>query len=47
MHGIPVFRGTRIPVHTLFGYIRERRVFGRELAMQVLEECEEIRLAQV
>lgn len=56
MHGIPVFRGTRVPVQTLFDYLEggdslEDFLEGfptvtRELAIQVLEECKALRLAQ-
>ncbi len=47
MHGVPVFRGTRVPVQTLFDYIEggdTLEVFlsgfptvSRSLAIQVLE----------
>ena len=57
MHGTPVFHGTRIPVQTLFDYLEggdslEDFLEGfptvsRELAVQVLEECKDLRLAQV
>ena len=57
MHGVPVFRGTRVPVQTLFDYLEggdslEDFLSGfptvsRELAVQVLEECKTLRLAQV
>lgn len=57
MHGIPVFRGTRVPVQTLFDYLENGDSLGdflegfptvsRELAVQVLEECKELRLARV
>jgi len=57
MHGTPVFRGTRVPVQTLFDYIENGETLdeflegfptiSRELAVQVLEECKELRLAQV
>lgn len=57
MHGKPVFRGTRVPVQTLFDYIENGESLGdflegfptisRELAVQVLEECKELRLARV
>lgn len=57
MHGTPVFRGTRVPVQTLFDY-RENGdtldsflegfpTVSRELAIQVLEESKELRLARV
>lgn len=48
MHGIPVFRGTRVPVQTLFDYLENGETLdgflvgfptvGHELAVQVLEE---------
>ncbi len=57
MHGIPVFRGTRVPVQTLFDYLEggdslEDFLNGfptvsRALAVQVLEECKDLRFAQV
>ena len=57
MHGIPVFRGTRVPVQTLFDYLEggdslEQFLAGfptvsRDLAVRVLEECQQLRLAQV
>ena len=57
MHGAPVFRGTRVPVQTLFDYLEggdslEDFLAGfptvsRELAVQVLEECKHLRLAKV
>ena len=57
MHGTPVFRGTRVPVQTLFDYIENGEsldeflegfpTISRELAVQVLEECKELRLARV
>ncbi len=57
MHGAPVFRGTRIPVQTLFDYIENGDfldeflegfpTISREPAIQVLEECKELRLARV
>jgi uncharacterized protein (DUF433 family) len=57
MHGTPVFRGTRVPVQTLFDYLEggdslEDFLEGfptvsRALAIQVLEECKQSRLAQV
>ncbi|MCX6592942.1 MAG: DUF433 domain-containing protein [Acidobacteria bacterium] len=57
MHGTPVFRGTRVPVQTLFDYIENGEsldefldgfpTIRRELAIQVLEGCKELRLAQV
>lgn len=57
MHGTPVFRGTRVPVQTLFDYIENGDsldeflegfpTVSRELAVQVLEEWKELRLARV
>jgi uncharacterized protein (DUF433 family) len=57
MHGVPVFRGTRVPVQTMFEYLEsgdslEDFLSGfpsvsRELAVQVLEESKELRLARV
>ena len=57
MHGIPVFRGTRVPVQTLFDYLESGEslddflegfpTVDRKLAIQVLEECKELRLARV
>jgi uncharacterized protein (DUF433 family) len=57
MHGIPVFRGTRVPVQTLFDYLEggdSLDVFlngfptvSRELALQALEEARQLLLARV
>jgi uncharacterized protein (DUF433 family) len=57
MHGTPVFRGTRVPVQTLFDYLESGQSLDdflegfptvtRELVVQVLEECKELRLSQV
>lgn len=57
MHGTPVFRGTRVPIQTLFDYLEGGDSLDdflegfptvkRELAIQVLEECKELRLAKV
>jgi uncharacterized protein (DUF433 family) len=57
MHGTPVFRGTRVPVQTLFDYLENGEslddflegfpTVGRELAIQVLEESKTLRLARV
>ena len=57
MHGTPVFRGTRVPVKTLFDYLENGEsldeflegfpTVSRELAVQVLEESKVLRLAQV
>lgn len=57
MHGTPVFRGTRVPVETLFEYLEHGDslddflegfpTVSRELAIQVLEESKELRLGRV
>src|SRR3954449_7908462 len=57
MHGTPVFRGTRVPVKTMFEYLENGEslddflegspTVSRELAVQVLEESKELRLARV
>ena len=57
MHGTPVFRGTRVPVKTLFDYLENGEslddflagfpTVSRELAIQVLEESKELRLAGI
>ena len=57
MHGTPVFRGTRVPVKTLFDYLGSGETLddflegfptvSRELAIQVLEESKELRLARI
>jgi uncharacterized protein (DUF433 family) len=56
MHGAPVFRGTRVPVKTLFDYLENGEslddflagfpTVSRDLAIQVLEEAKELRLAR-
>lgn len=56
MHGMAVFRGTRVPVQTLFDYIEggdtiEEFLQGfptvtRDLALQALEEAKQLLLAQ-
>ena len=55
MHGVPVFRGTRVPVQTLFDYLEGGETLGdfllgfptisRELAIQTLEEAKHLLLA--
>ena len=55
MHGVPVFRGTRVPVQTLFDYLEggdtlEEFLSGfptvpRELALKVLDEARALLLA--
>lgn len=57
MHGTPVFRGTRVPVKTLFDYLENGEslddflegfpTVSRTLAVQVLEESKELRLSKV
>lgn len=57
MHGVPVFRGTRAPVQTLFDYLENGEsiddfwagfpTISRALTVQVLKECKELRLARV
>ncbi|MGO9261043.1 MAG: DUF433 domain-containing protein [Bryobacteraceae bacterium] len=55
MHGVPVFRGTRVPVQTLFEYLEggdtlEDFLLGfptvpRALALEALEEARKLLLA--
>ena len=57
MHGTPVFRGTRVPVQTLFDYLESGESLDdflegfptvhRDLVVQILEECKELRLARL
>ena len=57
MHGVPVFRGTRVPAQTLFDYLEggdtlEEFLEGfptvpRELALAALEEAKQLLLARV
>ncbi len=56
MHGVPVFRGTRVPVRTLFDYLEggdtlEDFLEGfptvtRALALAALEEAKQLLLAR-
>jgi uncharacterized protein (DUF433 family) len=56
MHGIPVFRGTRVPVQGLFDYLEGGETLedflegfptvSRDLAIQALEEAKELLLAR-
>ncbi|HEX4807602.1 MAG TPA: DUF433 domain-containing protein [Bryobacteraceae bacterium] len=56
MHGVPVFRGTRVPVQTLFDYLEggdtlESFLEGfptvsRKLALEALEEAKQLLLAR-
>jgi uncharacterized protein (DUF433 family) len=55
MHGVPVFRGTRVPVQTLFDYLEGGDTLDdfltgfptvpRELALDALEEAKSLLLA--
>ena len=55
MHGVPVFRGTRVPVQTLFDYLEGGETIeeflqgfptvSRDLALQALEEAKQLLLA--
>jgi uncharacterized protein (DUF433 family) len=55
MHGTPVFRGTRVPVQTLFEYLEEGDTLedflegfptvSRDLAIRALEEAKHLLLA--
>jgi uncharacterized protein (DUF433 family) len=57
MHGAPVFRGTRVPVQTLFDYLEggdtlEEFLEGfptvsRAFALEALEEAKQLLLAHV
>jgi uncharacterized protein (DUF433 family) len=56
MHGTPVFRGTRVPVQTLFDYLEGGETLedflegfptvSRSLAIQALEEAKQLLLAR-
>ncbi len=56
MHGVPVFRGTRVPVQTLFEYLEggdtlESFLEGfptvsRAMALEALEEAKQLLLAR-
>jgi uncharacterized protein (DUF433 family) len=56
MHGTPVFRGTRVPVQTLFDYLEGGEALedflegfptvSRDLALQALEEAKHLLLAR-
>ena len=56
MHGVPVFRGTRVPVQTLFEYLEggdtlEDFLLGfptvpQDLALEALEEARRLLLAR-
>ena len=57
MHGTPVFRGTRVPARTLFDYLEGGQslddflegfpTVSRELAIRVIEESRDLRLAHI
>ena len=57
MHGVPVFRGTRVPVQTLFDYLEGGETLedflegfptvSRPLALEALEEAKQLLLARV
>jgi uncharacterized protein (DUF433 family) len=57
MHGVPVFRGTRVPVETLFDYLEggdtlEDFLEGfptvtRGLALEALKEAKQLLLARI
>lgn len=57
MHGTPVFRGTRVPVQTLFDYLEGGETLqdfldgfptvSREVAIQALEEAKHLLLSRV
>ncbi len=56
MHGVPVFRGTRVPVQTLFDYLEGGETLeeflegfptvSRSLALAALEEAKQLLLAR-
>lgn len=56
MHGMPVFRGTRVPVQTLFDYLEGGETLedflegfptvSRSLAIEALEEAKQLLLAR-
>ena len=56
MHGVPVFRGTRVPVQTLFDYLEGDETLeeflegfptvSRALALEALEEAKRLLLSQ-
>ena len=55
MHGVPVFRSTRVPVQTLFDYLEGGETIeeflqgfptvSRDLALQALDEAKQLLLA--
>lgn len=56
MHGVPVFRGTRVPIQTLFDYLEGGETLDsflegfptvpRELAIEALEEAKKLLVAR-
>jgi len=56
MHGVPIFRGTRVPVQTLFEYLEGGDTLedflegfptvSRSLALEALEEAKQLLLAR-
>jgi len=56
MHGVPVFRGTRVPVQTLFDYLAGGQTLedflegfptvSRGLVLEALEEAKQLLLAR-
>ncbi|MBZ5600967.1 MAG: DUF433 domain-containing protein [Acidobacteriia bacterium] len=56
MHGVPVFRGTRVPVKTLFDYLEAGEplesflegfpTVSRALALEALEEAKQLLLTR-
>jgi uncharacterized protein (DUF433 family) len=56
MHGVPVFRGTRVPVQTLFDYLQGGDTLDdflegfptvpRDVALRALEEAKQLLLAR-
>jgi len=56
MHGVPVFRGTRVPVQTLFEYLEGGDTLedflqgfptvSRSLALEALEEAKQLLLSR-
>ena len=56
MHGVPIFRGTRVPVQTLFDYLEGGDTLedflqgfptvSRALALDALEEAKQLLLAR-
>lgn len=56
MHGVPIFRGTRVPVQTLFDYLEGGDTLedflegfptvSRHLVLEALEEAKQLLLAR-